>query len=104
MLLIRHIAVFDATSKFPSGILVGSTYEMGNFDECIQIQVYTEDEEFFGKYCLATIKLEPPKPSGIQMNEELYVYNDRLHNRQDFNVSAWEKIMVTLYYYTSTNT
>lgn len=85
--------MFDATSKFPSGILVGSTYEMGNFDECIQIQVYHDDEEFSGKYCLTTLKLEPPR-TGIQKNEDLYVYNDRLDNHQDFNVSAWEKITV----------
>ncbi|KAJ2938847.1 hypothetical protein O0L34_g18475 [Tuta absoluta] len=47
--------VFDASAKSPQGLLFGSSYHLGNFDECVGIDsgdvVAVE-----GQYCLATIK------------------------------------------------
>lgn len=45
--------MFDAHTKFPSGILAGNYYDLGNFDECLNI----ESKPIQGKYCLGTIPL-----------------------------------------------
>lgn len=75
--------MFDATSKFPNGILVGSTYDMGNFDECVQTKATLNDEEFSGKYCLATLLIESTNNSTQTPTSGLYT---------DYNVSMWKKI------------
>lgn len=47
--------VFDASSKLQSGLLVGNSVELGNFDECISIEHHFEKdnmkEKILGKYC-----------------------------------------------------
>jgi len=42
--------VIDAWGSIPSGILCGNLYDLGNFDECINI----EKENIRGKYCFLT--------------------------------------------------
>ncbi|XP_059480960.1 nose resistant to fluoxetine protein 6-like isoform X2 [Neocloeon triangulifer] len=49
--------VFDASVKFPNGVLYGSTYDFGNFDECMQVQ--SKRDNIQGKYCLARIRIFP---------------------------------------------
>ncbi|XP_022828881.1 nose resistant to fluoxetine protein 6-like [Spodoptera litura] len=51
------LKMFDASAKSPQGLLFGSSYHLGNFDECVAI----EDPGYNGvtiegQYCLATIK------------------------------------------------
>ncbi|CAH1101350.1 unnamed protein product [Psylliodes chrysocephalus] len=48
--------MFDATTKFPTGFLEGSSYDFGNFDECID----SGNRYFTGKYCLVKFTLQPP--------------------------------------------
>lgn len=50
--------MFDAWGKIPSGILVGSQYDFGSFDECLEVN-YKENSSttFVGQYCLAQIIL-----------------------------------------------
>lgn len=51
-------SVLDSSAKFPEGILSGSLYLLGNYDECISIRLYGEDQSFpriQGKYCLADV-------------------------------------------------
>lgn len=78
----KHFSlVFDATAKFPTGILVGSTYEMGSFDECVQARAFMGEEKFQGKYCLATLTIVHPE--------------NETHNFDDgniYNISAWQRI------------
>lgn len=58
-------AVFDSSSKFPTGVLYGNGYDFGNFDECVGVKFpgrnVTEDDNkeftFKGQYCLITIPL-----------------------------------------------
>ncbi|XP_034933564.1 nose resistant to fluoxetine protein 6-like [Chelonus insularis] len=48
---------YDASAKIPDGILSGSIYQLGNFDECVKV----EDESVIGfsrKYCLSEVTLE----------------------------------------------
>ncbi|XP_013161803.1 PREDICTED: nose resistant to fluoxetine protein 6-like [Papilio xuthus] len=51
------LKMFDASAKSPQGLLFGSSYHLGNFDECIAIDDRGEKGGIVeGEYCLATIK------------------------------------------------
>lgn len=48
--------MFDASAKSPQGLLFGSSYHMGNFDECMAIEDPGDNGvSVTGQYCLATI-------------------------------------------------
>ncbi|XP_037297420.1 nose resistant to fluoxetine protein 6-like [Manduca sexta] len=50
------LKMFDASAKSPQGLLFGSSYHLGNFDECIAIQDPGDNGVTIeGQYCLATI-------------------------------------------------
>lgn len=53
--LLNFFLVWDATAKSTEGILRGSTFQMGDFDECITVKA-----PFVTQYCLATIKAHVP--------------------------------------------
>lgn len=48
--------MFDSAVKYPHGILYGSLYQLGNFDECIS--VIEPEKEFRGQYCLADVTIK----------------------------------------------
>ncbi|KPJ10531.1 Nose resistant to fluoxetine protein 6 [Papilio machaon] len=51
------LKMFDASAKSPQGLLFGSSYHLGNFDECVGIDDRGEKGGIVeGEYCLATIK------------------------------------------------
>ncbi|XP_061706201.1 nose resistant to fluoxetine protein 6-like [Cydia pomonella] len=51
------LRMFDASAKSPQGLLFGSSYHLGNFDECVAIDDSTDGGiTVEGQYCLATIK------------------------------------------------
>lgn len=54
---ISLLSVFDASAKSPQGLLFGSSYHLGNFDECVGIEDPGDNGvSITGQYCLATIK------------------------------------------------
>lgn len=59
--------MLDSSAKFPSGILVGSYYQLGNYDECIGIR-YSEGDldipQIKGQYCLAEVNPKSSKGDG----------------------------------------
>ncbi|XP_075972641.1 nose resistant to fluoxetine protein 6-like [Anticarsia gemmatalis] len=51
------LKMFDASAKSPQGLLFGSSYHLGNFDECVAIEDPGDNGVTIeGQYCLATIK------------------------------------------------
>ncbi|XP_056635445.1 nose resistant to fluoxetine protein 6-like [Diorhabda sublineata] len=80
--------MFDSTTKFPNGILEGSNYDFGNFDECIRTEVSYENYNFTGKYCLAKYTIEPSK----YFLEE-YMSNGTSSLSDFTNSSIWMKII-----------
>lgn len=50
------IAVFDSSVKFPNGLLYGSLYQMGNYDECVSVEL--PEKKIIGRYCLADVTIE----------------------------------------------
>ncbi|KAL4704134.1 hypothetical protein ACJJTC_003419 [Scirpophaga incertulas] len=59
------LKMFDASSKSPQGLLFGSSYHLGNFDECVGIKDTVDNGMTIqGEYCLATIRW--PQKEGIK--------------------------------------
>lgn len=48
----------DASAKIPSGILSGNINQLGDFDECLNVN--SPNNEFTGKYCLAYVQISIP--------------------------------------------
>lgn len=84
--------MFDATAKFPSGVLYGSTYSLGNFDQCVEVKVPYRSDEFSGKYCLAKFSVNPSNYIHFNHNVD-YIQDDYT---KYFNISMWEKMAVSL--------
>jgi len=70
--------MLDASGKPPSGILEGTLFDFGSFDQCLNIDVPMGDnsgtKDFVGKYCLMDIRaafkmnipLGSPPPPGVK--------------------------------------
>lgn len=61
--------MFDASSKIPSGLLSFNGFDLGNFDECYNLEDVINDEAVYGKYCLGTI----PIPSDLLTKVKTYL-------------------------------
>ncbi|XP_011495252.1 PREDICTED: nose resistant to fluoxetine protein 6-like [Ceratosolen solmsi marchali] len=62
------VEFYDASGKLPEGILSGSTYHLGNFDECLGIGTNIDDETplgIRGQYCLSNIKIGVPEDHNV---------------------------------------
>lgn len=51
----QRVAVFDASAKYPTGLLVNNGYELGAFDECLRVSAELEEGPVRGQYCLVDI-------------------------------------------------
>lgn len=55
--------MFDASTKYPEGIISGHTRSLGNFDQCYRLfteipgQEMDEIEEIYGRHCMVDIEL-----------------------------------------------
>ncbi|PSN55352.1 hypothetical protein C0J52_01840 [Blattella germanica] len=52
------IHMYDASTNIPSGLVTGNTQQMGNYDQCLGIEVKNSDNElqFRGQQCRATLQ------------------------------------------------
>ncbi|KAJ8964553.1 hypothetical protein NQ314_004852 [Rhamnusium bicolor] len=82
--------VFDATTKFPSGVIYGSSYDFGNFDECLELKIPYQHEDFSGKYCMAKYTFDSPYREKDR-NKKWYNYKFDDYKIY-FNISMWKKI------------
>ncbi|KAH8241180.1 hypothetical protein KR032_001439 [Drosophila birchii] len=52
------LRMIDAWGSIPSGLLTGNSYDLGNFDECLNIKKdISETRVIRGKYCFLTVSL-----------------------------------------------
>lgn len=49
--------MFDASAKIPSGVLNLNGFDLGNFDECYNLEEVVNGETLYGKYCIGTIPI-----------------------------------------------
>ncbi|CAH0558846.1 unnamed protein product [Brassicogethes aeneus] len=80
------LEMFDASPKFPVGILTGNHYQLGNFDECMRVkQPLPEDANYSikGQYCLTDIYF-----NHRSVQNSLSINNLKTKNRYSFNNSV----------------
>ncbi|KAK9869956.1 hypothetical protein WA026_006054 [Henosepilachna vigintioctopunctata] len=83
--MIRYL--FDASTKFPSGIFSGSIYDTGNFDECISVKV-PGDDKFSGQHCMAHFKIAPLDAVPLKTD----FVNEYEEYERIFNMTTWHKV------------
>ncbi|CAG9857869.1 unnamed protein product [Phyllotreta striolata] len=81
--------MYDASGKVPSGVLYGSGYSLGQFDQCLDIEVPQEAGKFAGKYCMTRISVAPNFKYKMKeiVDYEFGKYGDF------YNVSAFSKML-----------
>lgn len=56
------VKFYDATAKIPTGVLAGSVYQLGNFDECLDLGPGDgAPAGIRGRYCLAEVDVQVPE-------------------------------------------
>ncbi|CAH1712124.1 unnamed protein product [Aphis gossypii] len=91
--VIFNIIVYDSWSRYPNGILVGKTHQMGVYRECIDVH-----QPMQGQYCMTTTKLKTvdgADPVDLKKKDEMESYdhawneilgfidyNDRYHRNE----------------------
>jgi hypothetical protein len=58
VLFINSCIVMDATSKIPSGLWSLNFGEMGDFQQCVNIEASTKTGVILGKYCLGSLAVK----------------------------------------------
>ncbi|XP_055842820.1 nose resistant to fluoxetine protein 6-like [Episyrphus balteatus] len=73
-LTLEVLPFFDSWGKFPSGILVGNVYDIGNFDQCVKTSVKFNKlpDNVNGQFCFAQIPLK----NILGQSESIPVFND----------------------------
>lgn len=76
--------MFDASAKFIStGWFDGSTYNLGNFDECVNVEVFERDDYIQGQYCLVEIEINP------------IAHSKFISRKHVFNESSWDTLQAS---------
>lgn len=89
--------MLDSTAKSSTGVLRGSVFDMGDFDQCITAQA-----PFQTKYCLATVMANIPKPQEPRKDpkslefgpnesvlKRLYKYEDKTQQSRNVINLGW---------------
>lgn len=83
-------SVYDSSSKFPTGILAGKSFDFGNFDECLKTA--TTGLDFEPQYCIINVRFSP--------TSKLYPnYNNITPSNLNPTDSVWEATKVIIYLY-----
>ncbi|XP_046383567.1 nose resistant to fluoxetine protein 6-like [Ischnura elegans] len=67
--------MFDASAKFPTGLLHGSTLEAGNFDECLAIETTSGTHPMSAKYCLSSVRLRLPASLELENHKHQLIWH-----------------------------
>ncbi|KAH7991062.1 hypothetical protein HPB51_026456 [Rhipicephalus microplus] len=88
------IGLFDATGKYPTGMLQASRVDLGAFDECIETEVRDMygNVSSRGQYC--NVQLQPQK-GAIDLNET-ELLSTLLHPKRNVPVAVFVKDKVAL--------
>lgn len=66
--------MLDSWGSFPSGLLYGTFYDLGNFDECLNInQEISSSQTIKGKYCFMAVPLRDVLDTGIESLEGMQI-------------------------------
>lgn len=75
--------MYDSWSRYPIGILAGSTHQMGVYEECVDVHRPVQ-----GKYCMAAARLGPVADAVFKLNKK---------DEQENTDNAWNEILGVTY-------
>lgn len=79
------LLVYDASAKFPTGILSGKSFDFGDYDECLETN--TTGLGFEPQYCIVNIRFSP--------SAKLYPnYYESAPPKLTSTVPVWEAVKV----------
>lgn len=88
--------MLDASAKLPQGLLSSDAYDLGNYDECLEINLRrNQDEKVLGKYCLAKFSISPAKcrlkSRNVFGNSKVSTFEDLIVNLRlsSFEATNW---------------
>ncbi|KAJ3637878.1 hypothetical protein MTP99_001299 [Tenebrio molitor] len=86
--------MWDATAKSPAGVLRGSVFQMGHFEQCLMTEA-----PFLTKYCLIRFTANVPKPKQNRDSISLYHHPnehivDKIYPYKDVSQQARNVIQV----------
>nr|XP_017008645.2 nose resistant to fluoxetine protein 6 [Drosophila takahashii] len=68
------LKMLDSWGSLPSGLLYGTFYDLGNFDECLEIhQQISSSQTIQGKYCFMAVPLKDVLDTGITSLESMQI-------------------------------
>lgn len=85
--------MLDASTKIPQGLVNAETFQLGNYDECLEINLERKVDNIYGKYCLAHLQIIPTEgkyPRYYQSQAR-----DPFSLKYDFYQPALEKFLVS---------
>lgn len=97
--------MFDASAKFiPAGWFDGCAYNLGNFDECVDVEVFVDDDYIQGQYCLVEIEINPIAHSKFRSRKHVFNESswDTLQASQDLLFSFFEGIEARIVFHNKT--
>lgn len=69
----------DSWSRYPNGILVGTSHQMGVYEECVKVH-----KPIRGKYCIPSVKIGSSTGADYTVGK-----TDQLHS----NENAWQEVL-----------
>lgn len=88
--------MYDATAKFPSGLLNGNINQYGDFDQCLSVK--QPEGEIQGQYCLTYIEIKPTpgvNPQLLKLYDLIHAHNAFKSNLED--VSSIKNYILSIY-------
>lgn len=80
--------MYDASAKFPTGILSGKSFDFGDYDECLETNTIGLD--FTSQYCVVNIRFKP----SIKLYPNYY---KTIVTELNSSVPVWEAIKVYIF-------
>lgn len=67
------ISVLDASARIPRGILLGNLQDLGNYDQCLNINEYLDSINIQGKYCMTELPVTQNMLNRLRFLEQSYI-------------------------------
>lgn len=90
---IFYFLVLDSSTKIPQGLINAETFELGNYDECVDINLGKKIDNIYGKYCLAHLQIIPAEGKYPRFYQSRA--RDPFLLDYDFHQPALEKFLVS---------
>lgn len=58
MQTLTYFLVFDASGKLPGGLMQYYEADLGNYDQCLEVETKIQQKNLIGKYCISMLEID----------------------------------------------